>query len=457
MRRGLRVWNIHAKMWMIYEDGLWTRDAGHSTPWDISDTLCRIYDGLRESVQKEVDDDPAPDRKKDPREKDMAAIVARIKQLREWAYVSAVEKFCLRDLSLPATAFDANNEILVLENGTLDFSEGVFREHRSSDNATVRSPINFDPEADCPQWEAFLDRFIPDTETRLYLARAVGYSLTGRTDYDALFFTYGKGANGKSTFHAVMKILLGDLMTSVPIAALLAAKSDNNFDYHKASMEGKRVVLTDEIPEGRPLADSQVKAITGGDLMNARRPFESPYTFMPTHKLWLMGNHKPEIKGTDEGIWRRVHLVPFSVRIAENERRPRSEVVREFAAEASGILNWAVRGLLESRDIGLRPPAQVVEATAEYRDESDQFGAFLSECVEMSPAYVVKTSQISSCYQIWCERNGETPRYKGTRKIRSIMEDRGFKIDHDRKGSPVILGARLKMEVDSNVVSFGES
>jgi len=454
MRRGLRVWNIHAKMWMIYEDGLWTRDAGHSTPWDISDTLCRIYGGLKESVQKEVDDEPAPDRKKDPREKEMAAIIARISQLREWAYVSAVEKFCLREMSLPATAFDANKEILVLENGTLDFSEGIFREHRSSDNATVRSPIDFDPEAECPSWEAFLDRFIPDTETRLYIARAVGYSLTGRTDYDALFFTYGKGANGKSTFHAVMKILLGELMTSVPIAALLAAKSDNNFDYHKASMEGKRVVLTDEIPENRPLADSQVKAITGGDLMNARRPFESPYTFMPTHKLWLMGNHKPEIKGTDEGIWRRVHLVPFSVRIPDAERRPRSEVVREFQSEASGILNWAIRGLLESRDIGLRPPAQVTEATAEYRDESDQFGAFLTECLEEDAGGELRVGNISKIYAVWCERNGEYPRYKGTRKIKSILIDRGFVSRIGRGNLPVIEGWRLKVDEESNILEI---
>jgi putative DNA primase/helicase len=374
--------------------------------------------------------------------------------LRKWEYISSVEKFSLREINLPATAFDSNQDILVVLNGTLDFAEGVFREHRPSDNATVRSPIAFDPAAECPKWIGFLERFFPDVETRVYLARAVGYSLTGRVHGDALFFAYGKGANGKSTFYGVLKILLGDLMTTVPIAALLAAKSDNNFDYHKASMEGKRVVLTDEIPEGRKLADSQVKAITGGDAMNARRPFESPYSFNPTHKLWLMGNHKPEITGTDEGIWRRVHLIPFLVTIAENERRPRHEILAEFEAEAAGILNWAIRGLLESRDIGLRPPAQVVDATKDYRDESDQFGAFLTECTEKHLGHTVRVSDLSKIYLVWCERNGETPRYRGTRKIKSVMIDRGFSSETNAREYPVINDMRLKIDEQSNILEL---
>ena len=457
LRRGLRIWNVHAKMWMIYEDGLWRRDPGHSTPWDISDTLCGIYEKLADSVRQEIAKEPAPDAKKDPREKELLGIRQRTEKLRSWEYISSVEKFALREINLPATAFDANPSILVLENGTLDFSEGMFREHRSSDLATVRSPIAFNPEAQAPKWEAFLERFIPDIDTRVYLARAVGYSLTGFVHHDALFFAYGKGANGKSTFFGVLKILLGDLMTTVPIAALLAAKSDNNFDYHKASMEGRRVVLTDEIPEGRSLADSQVKAITGGDPINARRPFEQPYVFMPTHKLWLMGNHKPEIKGTDEGIWRRVHMIPFLVTIPENERRPRHEILGEFQDEAAGILNWAIRGLLESRDIGLRPPAQVVEATKEYREESDQFGAFLAECTEKSPAYFVKSGDLAKCYGVWCERNGEIPRYRGTRKLKSVMEDRGHRSELDRNKHPVFPGLRLKQDEESNVLKFADA
>ena len=454
LRRGLRVWNIHAKLWMIYDEGLWRRDAAHSTPWDISDTLCEIYEKMAGSVREDMAREPAPDKKKDCRVKELENFKARIDHLRRWDYISSVEKFALREMNLPATSFDSNQDILAVINGTLDFAEGLFREHRPSDNVTVRSPIAFDPEAECPMWEEFLNRFIPDIETRVYLARAVGYSLTGRVHGDALFFAYGKGANGKSTFFGVLKILLGELMTTVPIAALLAAKADSNFDYHKSSMEGRRVVLTDEIPEGRSLADSQVKAITGGDPINARRPFESPYVFMPTHKLWLMGNHKPEIKGTDEGIWRRVHMIPFLVTIPENERRPRHEILAEFEDEAAGILNWAIRGLLESRDIGLKPPPQVVEATQEYREESDQFGSFLIECTEKNISGRVGIGSLAKCYGIWCEQNSEVPRYRGTRKLKSAMQERGYHIEADRNDHPTIHGLRLKQEEASNVLEL---
>lgn len=450
MRRGLRVWNIHAKMWMIYDAGLWSRDVGHSTPWDISDALCAGYQGLADSIRHEMAENPAPDAKKDPRAAELKSVSTRLDQLRRWDHLSSVEKFCNRSLYAPATDFDRNPDILVLENGALDFAEGIFREHRPSDMASTCAPILFDPDAECPAWDAFLERFIPDEETRAYLARAVGYSLTGRVNHDVIFFCYGKGANGKSTFLSALKLLVGDLMTTVPIAALLAAKSDNNFDYHKASMEGKRIVLTDEIPEGRKLAEHQIKAVTGGDPINARRPFEQPYTFFPTHKLWLMGNHKPEISGTDEGIWRRVHLIPFLVTIPENERRPRHEVLMEFQREASGILNWAIRGLLESRDIGLMPPATVLNATKAYREESDQFGTFLAECTERNVLATCLVASLGKVYRAWCDENDEVPRHKGTKALRKAMFERGWEIFTNRKDQPEIAGLALRKDTAEN-------
>jgi putative DNA primase/helicase len=454
LRRGLRVWNIHAKSWMIYMGGIWGRDTGQATTWDISDTLCRIYGVLGDTIRAEIAANPADEPKKDPRVKELVGINARIDQLHTSLYLSGVEKLAAKELHLPATAFNANPDILVVANGTLDFAEGVFREHRSTDYVTIRSGIAFDPSADSPRWHAFLDRCIPDPETRVYLARAIGYCLTGRVNHDALFFLYGKGANGKSTFVSVIKLLLGELMTTVPIAALLAAKSDSNFDYHKASMEGKRVVCTDEIPEGRQLAENQVKAITGGDAVNARRPFEVPYTFYPTHKLVLMGNHKPDIKGTDEGIWRRVHMIPFLVTIPKAEQRPRHEVYAEFEAEAAGILNWALRGLLESRDIGLCPPEQVVEATKEYREESDQFGTFLAECTVPNINGKIAMSSLAQCYSVWCDQNKEMPRHRGTRALKKVMIERGYTVELDRNKHPNVMGAELKTEEADNVLNL---
>lgn len=456
-RRGLRIWNIHGKVWMVYGEGIYRRDMGNATPWEISDHLCNLYSGISDTIREEMAAQPAPDGKKDPRAKEIADIAARIAQLQKWEYISSVQKFSLRALHARATDFDSNSDLLALENGTLDFSEGVFREHRGADMLTTRSRIPFDTDATCPTWDAFLELTQPNVEVREYLARAVGYSLTGRVNEDVLFFCHGGGANGKSTFFGALKILLGDHMTTVPIAALLAAKSDNNFDYHKASMEGKRVVLTDEIPDRRKLAPHQIKAIVGGDAINARRPFEQPYTFFPTHKLWLMGNHKPDITDTDEGIWRRVHMIPWQVTIPLGDRRARHEVMADFQREAAGILNWAIRGLLDVQEGGLNAPEQVVEATREYREDSDQFGTFLTECTEKSILGVTLISSIGKCYKAWCEQNDEQPRHRGTKAIRKVMQERKWTVETSTRNVPVVLGLVLKTEEASNILNLSQN
>jgi P4 family phage/plasmid primase-like protien len=440
IRAGQRIYNINAKLWMYYQDGVWLRDSGRITTHDISHTLKEIYSALADSVRDEIIQNPAPPKTDDPRTEQLASIHKRIKDLGSSKYLAGVETLAERHLYTSATDFDQNRELLVVSNGTIDFKEGHKREHQSSDLATIKSNINFDIEAQCPKWDAFLERCIPNLETREYLARAVGYSLTGRVDYEVLFFCYGHGANGKSTFFSVIEHLLGDFMTSVPIAALLTTKSDNNHDYHKAGMEGKRVVLTDEIPANRSFAEDQIKGLTGGDKINARRPYEVPYTFQSSHKLWMMGNHKPDIKGTDDGIWRRVHLIPWSVTIPKAEQRPKQDLLDDLTAELPGILNWAIMGLISSRDIGLQPPLEVIKATEEYRADNDQLSTFLSENVIQDKGSKLHVDDIHKRYRLWCDRNGERPRYTSTRKLSAGLKEKKdiFKVEVDRKNKPFI-------------------
>ena len=204
IRRGLWIWNAESKKWMIHEAGIWKKDEKNPAIWNISNTLCRIYDGLRKSIQKEIAEKPAPDEKKDPRIQELKEIHARYKSLRKNDYLQGVEKLAAKKLQLSATAFDVKPDLLVVENGTLDLAEGVFREHRSSDYATHKSSIVYDPSAQCPAWTAFLNYFMDDNEELIaYLRRAVGYCLTSRAHEDVLFFCYGEGANGKSTFFPV--------------------------------------------------------------------------------------------------------------------------------------------------------------------------------------------------------------------------------------------------------------
>ncbi len=446
IRKGQRVYNINAKLWMIYEDGIWRRSSGKETTHDISALLKGLYSALADSIKDEIRNSPAPKGKDDPRIDQFGALLKRCKDLSTNAYLAGVETLAERALFTSATDFDQNRELLVVSNGTIDFREGVHREHKSTDLATIKSNINYNVEATCPKWIAFLEKCIPNVETRDYLARAVGYSLTGLVDYEVLFFCYGSGGNGKSAFFSVMEFLLGDFMTSVPIQALLTTKSDNNHDYQKANMEGKRVVLTDEIPINRSFAEDQIKALTGGDKINARRPYEVPYTFHSSHKLWMMGNHKPDVKGTDDGIWRRIHLIPWTVTIPKAEQRPKQDLLNDLKSELPGILNWAIDGLIQSRDVGLMPPEEVLKATEEYRSDNDQLATFMDENVVEEDGRKLFIADMHNRYKAWCESNGERPRYVSTRKLSAAFKDKkdaAYKVENDRNNKPFLRGFRL--------------
>ncbi len=247
-------------------------------------------------------------------------------------------------------------------------------------------------------------------------------------------------------------------MTTIPIAVLLGDKPDSNHDCYKATMEGLRLVKTDEIPEDKRLAEHHVKSLVGGDEVVAKRLYENPYKFKPTHKLWLVGNHKPQIRGTDHGIWRRIHLIPWTVTIPEEKKRPRHEVLAEFEKEKSGILNWAIGGLAELHlRGGLKAPKTVLNATEEYRTESDQLAQFLQQCAVQNESAKTKLKSILSVYKKWCEENGELPRYKSSQKICHYLRQVGYetkKLGHAKKSH--VFGMELINEEEpSELSAFG--
>jgi len=443
--RGQKLYDHLAQAWRTYRLGVWEKDDTEQTKIEASRQIAELYEGFAATIRQEMAAQPAPEGTKDPRQKLLSNIEARKRLVHSHGYLSSVLEFAQALLATKATEFDRKPHLLCVLNGVVDFEDGSFREHRPSDMLTTRSEVFFSPEATCPKWTAFLDYAMSsDGEMIAYLARAVGYSLTGYVDKDVLFFNYGKGANGKSTYTSILKLLMGHLMTTISIDALLARRSDNNFDYNKAMLEGKRIVVTDEIPESRLLNEANVKSLIGGDEITARRPYEKPYTFEPTHKLWLIGNHKPEIKGVDYGIWRRIHLIPWTNTIPEDKRRPRHEILAELRAELPGILNWAIRGYLNMVEGGgLQPPQQVVEATREYRRGSDQFAIFLEDRVERAPGERIAITDLLHAYLAWCQDNGEVPQYASSRKIIAYLKEQKWVILETHPRTRTLADARL--------------
>lgn len=305
---------------------------------------------------------------------------------------------------LPAD-LDRDSWLLNCRNGTIDLRTGELREHCRSDLLTKLAPVAYDPTATAPTWMNFLNRiFAGNYDLIGYLKRAVGYSLTGDVSEQCLFFLYGDGANGKSTFLGAVQHVMGDYALQA-VSDLLLAKQREQHPTERADLFGRRFVATIELDDGKKLAEALMKQLTGGDKIRARFMRKDFFEFDPTHKIFLAANHKPTIRGTDHANWRRIKLVPFSVTISDQDRDP--HLLDKLKAEAAGILRWMVEGCLAWKLDGLGEPDEVRQATAEYRAEQDVVGRFLQERCCTGPDYRIRASDLYRDFTTWRENGGE--------------------------------------------------
>ena len=249
--------------------------------------------------------------------------------------------------------------------------------HKSSDFISKLSPVKFDPAAICPVFDEFMKRVMPDADIRSFLQRYVGYCLLGLTVEQCLLFFYGAGRNGKSTFVDLMVDVLGDYAVTLSIDSFAgdSRKGGAEATPDLARLPGARLVAASEPEMGVKLKDALIKTLTGCEKLAVRRLHQDFFELIPQFKIILSGNHKPRIDDDSDGIWRRVHLVPWDIQIPEDEVDP--DLPKKLRREMAGVLAWAVRGALDYLQKGLQPPDAVKAATAEYREESDPIGAFI--------------------------------------------------------------------------------
>lgn len=297
--------------------------------------------------------------------------------------------------------------LLGVDNGIVDLRTGKLRKGTPKDLITKFSPVAFDPDAECLRFEHFLwEIFGGDNELVGYMRRVVGYCLTGLTQEQCLFLLYGGGSNGKSTLMGVLHYVLGDYAENLPsntFDALIRSALSPELE----KLCGCRFATAIETTEGMKLNESRIKSLTGGDPITARPLWRPPVTFPPTHKLCLAFNNRPIIPDNSFGMWRRVHLIPFLQTFVDGQRD--EELPNTLRGEAAGILRWGVEGSLEWQRKGLRPPAAVVNATADYRVESDHVGQFLEECCVLGKTFSVLASDLWARYQAWIEETKEKP------------------------------------------------
>ncbi|MBX3084606.1 MAG: bifunctional DNA primase/polymerase [Anaerolineae bacterium] len=325
-------------------------------------------------------------------------------------------------ISIRPESLDANNWLLNCRNGVIDLRTFEFREHDPQLLITKRVNVDYDKRAKCPTWVKFIRRVMNnDDEMVDFIQRALGYTLTGDVGEQCLFFMIGTGRNGKSTFIETLISLMSEYTVKLPTESLMA-RAGTGIPNEIARMKGMRLVVARETDENQRLAEATVKDLTGGDTITARFLNQEWFDFKPTHKLWMYGNHKPLIKGTDAGIWRRIRLVPFTVTIPVEERDP--SLPFKLEAEMSGILNWILEGCRKWQQSGLGDPRAVKHATAEYREEMDVLAEYLSERTTTKPDAKITAKTLYADYSQWCDEMGEKPLSQRTLGLR--LKERGF-------------------------------
>ena len=327
--------------------------------------------------------------------------------------VAAVERLARADRRLAATAdqWDADPWLLNTPAGVVDLHKGECRPHDPGYYMTKISGIA--PDAACPvrYWKSFLDRVTGgDAELIAFLHRVVGYALTGVTREHALFFLYGTGANGKTTFLNAITGAMGDYCRIAPIETFTASMTERH-PTDLAGLRGARLVTAVETEEGRRWAESKIKALTGGDKISARFMRQDFFEFTPQFKLLIAGNHKPGLRSVDEAIRRRFYLIPFTVTIPAEERDP--GLLEKLKTEWPGILHWMIEGCLQWQQQGLAPPPVVAAATAAYLEAEDAIAAWIADCCAFDPNHWERRNALFASWSAWTEKTGE---YTGSQK-----------------------------------------
>jgi P4 family phage/plasmid primase-like protien len=417
------------RKWLIWTEDRWQRDDAGRVHRLAKETVRSIY--------REASDEDDEDRRK--------ALAKHARASESETRIRAMVELAKSEIPVFPEELDADPWLLNTNNGTIDLRTGRLRDHRREDLITKVAPVEYDANAAAPTWRAFLERVLPGEALREFVQRAAGYSATGNTSEQCMFIHHGPGANGKSTFQETVSAALGDYAMRTPTETLLVKRS-GGVPNDVARLKGARYVTASETEEGRRLAESLVKDLTGQDTISARFMWAEWFDFKPTHALHLSTNHKPEIRGTDAAIWRRIRLIPWAVTIppAEQDRK----LAEKLRDELPGVLAWIVRGCLEWQREGLHAPEEVRQATRAYRAEMDVLAAFLADCCLRSEDEEAFAGELWGAWKRWCEETGEQA--GSQKRFGGRLAERGFLNHRDSKtGRKVWSGLSLRPNWES--------
>lgn len=415
------------KKWLVWDGARWMKDTRGQIFLKAKETVRSITDDLKMVYDKEG------------REAVMKWAMQSESGQRIREMLSAAEKE--PEIAVLSSELDQDLWLFNLPNGTLDLRTGKLREHDPNDLITKIAGCEYDKGAQCPTMHVFLDQLFTKQEDRPgqeeipgYLQRVIGYSLTGTITEQMINVLQGKGSNGKSVFVATMLALFGEYGHTMEPETITVRKNEK-MATDIADLFGKRFVDCAETDEGKRFNEAMIKRMTGGEKLTGERKFENPFTFTPQFQIFFSTNHRPEIRGTDKGIWRRIQLTAFEQTFWDEDKgetglphlKANKNLPEELRAELPGILNWAIEGCLKWQKDGLKAPKQIQEATNSYRDEQDVIGAFLRDCCEEVVGQWATAKEVYTKYGHWCD---EVSEYKiKQRAFNNALRERGHVSD----------------------------
>lgn len=381
--------------WLVFDqENGWRRDGSNRIKSMFANYARELY---RDALEQAKDMDPAIGK----RLIDARAGLGNKKRIEPALSFAA----CNPSVVIHATQLDADPFLVGVLNGVVDLQSGSFQPHRPEHLVTRRLEVHYDANATAPTWDRFLDEVQPDPKMRSFLQRLSGYSITGAIREHVLPFHYGVGANGKGTFleHAMLK-LLGDYGAKLTNGLVYANDRAKCPLLELAELCGRRFGLGEENNDGARLNEGALKSITGGDRQKGRFHYKEHVEYFPTYKIALVGNHKPRIDGTDDGIWRRFLLVDWPVQIPSDKRD--GKLPDKLAVEMSGILNWCIAGARAWMAEGLNPPESCRAATEAFREKSDELVEFIEDGFEKDHDGYCTKAEAFDAYKRWAGRQG---------------------------------------------------
>ena len=437
-RHGQDVRYCHPqKTWYLYDGARWCSDRG-GRMMHIAKCIARA---LYEEAAEIGDDD----------ERKACAQFARKCESTDRKKAALISTQSEPGIPVAPEQFDADPFLLNCVNGTVDLRTGELRPHRRADLITRLCPVQYDPAARSPLWDRFLEEATGgNREVGQFLQRAVGYSLTGATTEEVLFFVHGPGGSGKSTFLEAIKVVLGEYGKSADFETFISRRDVGGIRNDVAELAGRRFVVSIEVDEGKKLAEGLVKLLTGGDTVRARFLYQEAFDYVPQFKLWLAANHTPKVRHDDSAMWRRILRIPFD-RVIPKEKRDPSLKARLKDVNESGpaILAWAVEGCLRWQEERLQVPEAVLDATEQYRLDMDPLKDFVSDCCVLHPAAWAPAAQLRQAYEEYSKQNGQK-RLLSPREFADGLRSRGCTRDRRHAGHGW-LGVGLRIEEPEGV------